>query len=225
MRVQRLTEYYMVSFRLTEFRKMSMLGRKFDYSLKVVVVGDSGVGKTCLLIRFIRDLWEEDSQPTLGVEFMTKIVQTEKHRIQLQLWDTAGQELFRSVTRGYYRGSAGALLVFDLTNRDTFENIGRWLQDIKDVARSDVVTLLLGNKSDLSDKRQVTYEEADNFAKAHGMQYFETSAKNGDGISESIDACVAVIEHNVEDGSYEVTPNENIDFMPDEPKNNNSCAC
>lgn len=203
---------------------MSMLGRKYDYSLKIVVVGDSGVGKTCLLIRFIRDLWEDDSQPTLGVEFMTKILQTEKHRIQLQLWDTAGQELFRSVTRGYYRGSAGALLTFDLTNRDTFDNIGRWLQDIKDVARADVVTILLGNKSDLSDKRQVSYDEAKLFAQTHGMQYFETSAKTGDGINEAINACVAVIEQNVEDGSYEVAQNENIDFAQEEPKKESGCC-
>ena len=201
-----------------------MLGRKFDYSLKVVVVGDSGVGKTCLLIRFIRDLWDEDSQPTLGVEFMTKIVTTPKHRIQLQLWDTAGQELFRSVTRGYYRGSAGALLVFDLSNRDSFENINRWLQDVKDVARSDVVTLLIGNKSDLSDKRQVSREEAESFANLHGTQYFETSAKTGEQISEAINACVSVIEKNVDDGSYEVTPNtDNVDFEQEEPEKRGCC--
>lgn len=201
-----------------------MLGRKFDYSLKVVVVGDSGVGKTCLLIRYIRNLFDEETQPTLGVEFMTKIVSTERHKIQLQLWDTAGQELFRSVTRGYYRGSAGALLVFDITKRDSFENIGRWLQDIKDVARSDVVTLLIGNKSDMGEERQVPTEEAQEFAKKNGMQYFETSAKTGSNIVESIDACVAIIEKNVDDGAYEVTPNnENIDFQQ-EPQEK-GCSC
>lgn len=201
-----------------------MLGRKFDYSLKVVVVGDSGVGKTCLLIRFVRDMFDEESQPTLGVEFMTKIVTTENHRIQLQLWDTAGQELFRSVTRGYYRGSAGALLVFDLTNRDSFENIGRWLQDIKDVARPDVVTLLLGNKADLDEKRAVKKEEAEEFAAAHGMQYFETSAKTGDQIAQAISACVAVIEKNVDNGAYEIAPNnDNVDFQQEEQTS--SCPC
>ena len=199
-----------------------MLGRKFDYSLKVVVVGDSGVGKTCFLIRYVRNLFDEESQPTLGVEFMTKIVTTERHKIQLQLWDTAGQELFRSVTRGYYRGSAGALLVFDLSNRDSFDNIGRWLQDVRDTARSDVVTLLIGNKCDL-DERQVSTEEAQEFAKEHNMQYFETSAKTGANIVEAIDACVAVIEKNVDDGAYEVTPNnDNIDF-PQESPNKGCC--
>lgn len=201
-----------------------MLGRKFDYSLKVVVVGDSGVGKTCLLIRFVHDLFEDDSQPTLGVEFMTKIVSTEKHRIQLQLWDTAGQELFRSVTRGYYRGSAGALLVFDLSKRDSFENIGRWLQDIKDVARSDVVTLLIGNKADLEEERQITKEEAQQFADQHNMKYFETSAKTGANIAEAIDEAVKIIEKNVDDGAYEVTPNsDSVDFQHDEPKSSSCC--
>ena len=201
-----------------------MLGRKFDYSLKIVVVGDSGVGKTCLLIRFVRDIFDEECQPTLGVEFLTKIVQTEQHKIQLQLWDTAGQELFRSVTRGYYRGSAGALLVFDLTNRDSFENIERWLSDIRSVARADVVTLLIGNKADLADKRQVSTEEAEAFAQAHSMQYFETSAKTGANIKTAMDACVAVIEKNVGAGVYEVAPNsDNVDFRQEEPQKGCSC--
>lgn len=203
-----------------------MLGRKFDYSLKIVVVGDSGVGKTCLLIRFVRDIFDEECQPTLGVEFLTKIVQTEQHRIQLQLWDTAGQELFRSVTRGYYRGSAGALLVFDLTNRDSFDNITSWLTDIRNVARADVVTLLIGNKADLADKRQVSTEEAEAFAKEKGMQYFETSAKTGANIQTAVDACVAVIEKNVGAGAYEVAPNsDNVDFREEGNQSTSSCSC
>jgi small GTP-binding protein len=200
-----------------------MLGRKFDYSLKIVVVGDSGVGKTCFLIRFVRDVFDGDSQPTLGVEFLTKIIQTERHRIQLQLWDTAGQELFRAVTRGYYRGSAGALVLFDVTSRDTFDNIGHWMEDIKDVARSDVVTLLVGNKADLADTRQISYEEADGFAKANGMIYFETSAKTGTNVAEVFDACVTSIEKNVDDGAYEVAPqHESVDFQ--QPEASSGCC-
>jgi small GTP-binding protein len=200
---------------------MSSLGRKFDYSLKVVVVGDSGVGKTCFLIRFVRDQFDDECQPTLGVEFLTKIVQTERHRIQLQLWDTAGQELFRSVTRGYYRGSAGALLVFDITSRDSFESVSRWLQDIRDVARSDVVTMLIGNKLDLAEKRQVTFEEAHSFAESHSMQYFETSAKTGQNVSAAVDACVAVLEKNVEDGAYVIDQQKTatgMDFTAEVPE-------
>jgi small GTP-binding protein len=204
-----------------------MIGRKFDFSLKVVVVGDSCVGKTCLLLRYVRDVYDSETQPTLGVEFMTKILETEKHRIQLQLWDTAGQELFRSVTRGYYRGSAGAILVFDLTNHDSFDHIGRWLHDVKEVARSDVVTILLGNKVDLADKRDVTTEDAQKFARENNMSYFETSAKTGAQIAEAINACVEVIEKYVQDGVYEITPNpDEGQFLAEEPQEPpKGCPC
>jgi small GTP-binding protein len=204
-----------------------MIGRKFDFSLKIVVVGDSGVGKTCLLLRYVRDIYDPDTQSTLGVEFMTKIIETEKNRIQLQLWDTAGQELFRSVTRGYYRGSAGAFLVFDITNHDSFEHVGRWLHDVKEVARSDVVTILLGNKVDLEAERDVAREEAEEFARANKMRYFETSAKTGGQIADAIQAIVAVIEKYVADGVYEVTPNpDEGQFLPDDaPDSARGCAC
>lgn len=175
-----------------------MLGHRFDYSLKIVVVGDSGVGKTCLLLRFCRGQWEAETQPTLGVEFLTKVVTAEEHRIQLQLWDTAGQELFRSVTRGYYRGAAGALIVFDLTSRDTFNSVDRWHQDLKEIARTDVVTVLIGNKSDLADKRAVTKEEAEKYASEHNMQYFETSAMDGSNVEHSVTQCVLQIEESMD---------------------------
>lgn len=201
-----------------------MLGHKFDYSLKIVVVGDSGVGKTCMLLRFVRDQWEGDTQPTLGVEFLTKVVKTDSHQIQLQLWDTAGQELFRSVTRGYYRGSAGALLVFDLTSRDSFQNVERWLEDLREVARADVIAVLIGNKSDLADKRVVSYEEALSFAEAHKIKYFETSAKTGENVPQAVTACILQIEKLVEDGSYAVVPNnEPVNFKPE--KTSSGCPC
>jgi GTPase SAR1 family protein len=110
---------------------------------KWLLLGIPALGRHAF-IRFVRGMFDEESQPTLGVEFLVKIVATEKHKIQLQLWDTAGHEFFRSVTRGDYRGWAGALLVFDLTNRDLFESIGQWIQDVRDVARSDVIAVLIG---------------------------------------------------------------------------------
>lgn len=201
-----------------------MLQRKFDYTLKIVIVGESGVGKTCFLVRYIRDIFDEESQPTLGVEFMTRVVQTEKHNIQLQLWDTAGQELFRSVTRGYYRGSAGAFLVFDLTSRSSFENIERWLRDVKDVARSDVVMILIGSKADLIDRREVKAEEAETYAKNNGMEYFETSAKTGAQINEAISALVNIIEKHVDEGAYELTPATDPSPSP-EPETDTGCKC
>lgn len=200
-----------------------MIGRKFDYSLKVVAVGESGVGKTCLLIRFVRDQFDDNTQSTLGVEFMSKIIQTEKNRIQLQLWDTAGQELFRSVTRGYYRGSAGALILFDLSNRDSFENVEKWLQDVRDVAREDVVIVLIGNKSDLANKRQVSKEEAEEFAKKCNMAYFEVSARTGENVQEAISACVELIEKNLNTNDFQPNVTDSIDFKDDEPAKAGCC--
>jgi small GTP-binding protein len=201
-----------------------MLGHHFDYSLKIVVVGDSGVGKTCLLLRFVRDEWETDSQPTLGVEFLARVVNTENHRIQLQLWDTAGQELFRSVTRGYYRGSAGALLVFDLTSRDSFLSIERWLQDLREVARPDLTAILVGNKSDLAAKREVPEEEARTYAERNHMTYFETSAKTGDNVTGSLTACVLEIEKKIDQGTFSLTPSlEPTAFKP--PPKASRCFC
>ena len=198
--------------------------RNFDYSVKTIVVGDSGVGKTCLLLRFIRDSFDESSQPTLGVEFMTKIVQTETHRIELQLWDTAGQELFRSVTRGYYRGSAGAFLVFDLTQRSSFENISKWLHDIQEVARNDVVKILIGNKCDLESNREISKEEAEDFAKQNNMVYFETSAKSGENVSEAINKCVEIITSSGH-VNPPPTPGDSIFFDQEENKPQNGCSC
>jgi small GTP-binding protein len=200
-----------------------VLPRKYDFSLKIVVVGDSGVGKTCFLIRFAKDLFDEESQPTLGVEFLTRVVQTENHRTQLQLWDTAGQELFRSVTRGYYRGSAGAILMFDITSRDSFDSMEQWLREIKDVARADVVTILIGNKTDLSEQRVVGTEQAEAFAKTHSMHYFETSAKTGTNVTEAIDNLVAIIQKNAKDGAYPLT---GADQASDFDKDSGSrCGC
>ena len=181
-----------------------MTGRKFDSSVKTVVVGDSGVGKTCLLCRFVREVFEEDQPPTLGVEFMAKIIQGKSgDRIELQLWDTAGQELFRSVTRGYYRGSIGAFLVFDISKKQSFENIMRWLSDVRSTAREGVVTVLIGNKLDLAATRQVTSEEAQAFAQKNDMMYFETSAKTGENVEAAMTSLLDRVEKLIADGKYD----------------------
>ena len=197
--------------------------RNFDFSVKTIVVGDSGVGKTCLLLRFIRDVFDESSQPTLGVEFMTKTVQTKNHKIELQLWDTAGQELFRSVTRGYYRNAVGAFLVFDLTQRSSFENISRWLQDITDVAKNDVIKILIGNKCDLESSREISTEEAKEYAEQNGMVYFETSAKSGENVSEAINECLNRIESNPNQAqNVGLQPSDTV-FSENESKKGGCC--
>lgn len=197
--------------------------RHVDFSVKTVTIGDSGVGKSCLLTRFIRDYFDEGSPPTLGVEFMAKIVETEKRQIELQFWDTAGQELFRAVTRGYYRGSSVAYLVFDMTSRQSFESLDRWLKDIKEVTDSDIITILIGNKSDLARDRQVTRDEAEAFAKTHHMKYFEVSAKTGDGITEAIKSCLPIIDERADKGRFS-TPMPSESIIYDNGSNNSGCC-
>lgn len=182
-----------------------MLGKNYDYSVKTIVVGDSGVGKTCILFRFVRDTFQEDTPSTLGVEFVSKIIDTKKQRIELQLWDTAGQELFRAVTRSYYRGSVGAFIVYDITNRDSFINVRHWLTDVRSSDRSDIVCILIGNKSDLNN-REVSTEEGQKLADDYNMTFFETSAKTGEGVEAAMISCLIQIEKLIDEGKLDKRP-------------------
>lgn len=157
---------------------------------------------------------------------MSKIVDNPKNpeqKIELQLWDTAGQELFRSVTRGYYRGAEGAFIVFDLTAHITFESVGKWLKDIEDSAHQEVVKILIGNKSDITDERAVTFQEASTYAKEHGMKYFETSAKTGDQVIESIIGCVDEIVGKINEGRF-VNRQRNA-MVIDSSDKKKGCSC
>jgi small GTP-binding protein len=178
-----------------------MHSKTFDYSVKTIIVGDSSVGKTCLLQRYVRDRFEPESQPTLGVEFMSRIEKLGSKRIELQLWDTAGQELFRSVTRCYYRGAIGAFIVFDIASSSSFDSVPRWFHDILESANSEIVLVLLGNKSDLTASRQIQKSSAEEFANKNKMTYFETSGRTGENVAE---AMRFMLEKTVElvDGGY-----------------------
>ena len=188
-----------------------MIGRKYDLSIRLVVVGDSGVGKTSYLLRYIRGEYDPEMQPTLGVEFLTKEITAMNRKIQVQLWDTAGQELFRSVTRGYYRGSFGAFLFFAITNRESFKNIEQWIYDVQNSARPKVVLILIGNKKDMEAKREVQTEEALNFANLHQMPYFETSAKMNFGINAPMEECINRIIKMIENNEFEIESEENTE--------------
>eukprot|EP01061_Rhynchopus_euleeides_P036298 TRINITY_DN611_c0_g3_i1.p2 TRINITY_DN611_c0_g3~~TRINITY_DN611_c0_g3_i1.p2 ORF type:complete len:214 (+),score=110.79 TRINITY_DN611_c0_g3_i1:355-996(+) len=159
----------------------------FQFLFKMVIIGDSGVGKSNLMTRYTADEFSMESQSTIGVEFMNKSLEIEGRDVKVQIWDTAGQERYRSVTRSYYKGAAGCLLVYDITNRDSYDAVEQWLQDAKNLAGQDVVVLLVGNKSDLggSERRQVTHVEASTYAQQQGLMHFETSAATGDFIEEA----------------------------------------
>ncbi|KAJ9048397.1 Ras- protein Rab-14 [Entomophthora muscae] len=156
----------------------------YNYIFKFIIIGERGTGKSCLLRQFIDKKFTDNISQTIGVDFGTRIIAVEDQRIKLQIWDTAGQERFKSITRSYYRGAAGALLVYDISRRSTFTHVSNWLEDLKKSNTPNIFMVLVGNKSDLSDHREVSYEEANRFAQINGMQFIEASAKSGDMVDD-----------------------------------------
>ena len=156
-----------------------MSGRddEYDYLFKVVLIGDSGVGKSNLLSRFTRNEFNLESKSTIGVEFATRSIQVDGRTIKAQIWDTAGQERYRAITAAYYRGAVGALLVYDIAKHLTYENVERWLKELRDHADSNIVIMLVGNKSDLRHLRAVPTEEAKAYAERNAVGFFKKMKK------------------------------------------------
>ncbi|GAA0155701.1 small GTPase [Lithospermum erythrorhizon] len=148
----------------------------YDYLFKVVLIGDSGVGKSNLLSRFTKNEFSNESKSTIGVEFATRTISVDDKYVKAQIWDTAGQERYRAITSAYYRGAVGALLVYDVTRHITFENVARWLKELKDHTDQNIVIMLVGNKADLRHLRAVPVEESSSFAEREGTFFIETSA-------------------------------------------------
>jgi len=149
---------------------------EYDYLFKVVLIGDSGVGKSNLLSRFTRNDFNMESKSTIGVEFATRTITVDNKVIKAQIWDTAGQEKYRAITSAYYRGAVGALLVYDISKRLSYDNVSRWLKELRDHADQNIVIMLVGNKKDLRHMRQVQTDEAKDFCKQHKLFFIETSA-------------------------------------------------
>ena len=154
----------------------------YQYIFKLILIGNSGVGKSCILQRYIRHSFEESYKCTIGVDFLMKSVIINGISVKLQLWDTAGQEKYKSMVSSYYRGANVALIVFDLTSRPSFDALPLWIENFYKNGPEQKNIILIGNKKDLVDERQVTQEEAEMFAETNNMIYFETSAKDGDNI-------------------------------------------
>lgn len=160
-----------------------MANTQCKYLFKIIIVGNSGSGKSSLLLQYTRDKWTPYYEPTIGVDFGTKLVHVpdtnNKHiPIKLQLWDTAGQERFRTITTSYYKGACGVVIVFDLTNIDSFNAIPMWLDSVYDGCKPESVIILVGNKSDLPEERVVTESQINTLVEEYGLKYFETSAKD-----------------------------------------------
>jgi len=160
---------------------------EFDYIYKIILIGDSGVGKTNIVTRFIQDKFIDDNRTTIGIDFQTRIYKIYGEQIKLQVWDTGGQERWRCITRSYYKQSGGIIIVFDLTRRETFDNISSWIKEIEnnidDTSESEI--LIIGNKSDLPDQRQVSTKDIEELKQRYNFTYIETSAKHDLNIDDA----------------------------------------
>jgi small GTP-binding protein len=173
-----------------------------DYIVKIVLIGDSGVGKTNLLSRFIREHFNPDSKSTIGVEFATKTLEIDGKNVKTQLWDTAGQERYRAITSAYYRGALGAILLYDITTAATFSSVVRWLQELRENADRSMTIMLIGNKSDLADDRAVSTQEGLGFSRSHHLLFMETSAKDGTNVQEAFTTMITeAVKPLVTDGT------------------------
>ncbi|KAL2800577.1 ras family-domain-containing protein [Aspergillus keveii] len=172
---------------------MIMAEDEYDFLFKLVLIGDSGVGKSNLLSRFTETKFKPDSKTTIGVEFATRTIQVDSVTIKAQIWDTAGQERYRAITNAYYRGGVGALLVYDISKRQTYENVGQWLRELRDSSSSNIATMLVGNKIDLGQLRAVSTEEAKRFASENSLSFIETSALESSNVDVAFHALLTDI--------------------------------
>lgn len=166
--------------------------------IKLLIIGDSCCGKTCLLQRFTQGNYIPTYLPTIGIDFKTKIMEFKNTHYKVQIWDTAGQERFRTITTAYYRGAMGILLVYDVTNRSSFENMRQWLIQIQRHAHQNVQIIIIGNKIDLNTERQVEFVEGKEFADEKKLQFFETSAKTGINVEEAFKTMFEIVCQELE---------------------------
>merc|ERR1719245_1627295 len=162
-----------------------VMKRDYDYLFKLVLIGDSGVGKSCLLLRFADDSFTDSYISTIGVDFRFRTVNIDMKTVKLQIWDTAGQERFRTITSAYYRGAHGIIMVYDTTNMESFEHVEEWLAEVNRHASESTMKLLVGNKADLVDEKKVTTEKAQEFADDLDIKFLETSAKNATNVENA----------------------------------------
>jgi len=185
----------------------NMEGGVYDYLIKLLLIGDSGVGKSCLLLRFSEDSFTPSFITTIGIDFKIRTVEIDGKKIKLQIWDTAGQERFRTITTAYYRGAMGILLVYDVTDEKSFLSIRNWISNIEQFAQEGVNKILVGNKSDMSSKRVIDFATGKALADEYGIRFLETSAKNSTNVDEAFISLARDIKKRA------------IDTSPASPKN------
>ena len=194
---------------------------EYYYSVKFIIVGDSSVGKSNILLRFSRNVFDPGHQATLGIEFANKHLLYNNNDYLVQVWDTAGQENFRSVTRAYYKASAVAMVVYDITNEESFLHIQNWIKDCRDLAPRTVQLILIGNKTDLEDQRVISKEKGEELARENKMLFFETSALNGNGVEEAFKKSIEAVDQKIRSGYYDLSNNnQGIKKMSNEKEGN-----
>lgn len=190
---------------------MSRAIPSYDLQAKLLIVGDSGVGKSCLLLRFCENNFTTSHLATIGIDFKMKTIEIEGKRVRVQTWDTAGQEKYKTITQTYYRGANGIILTYAIDDRESFANVENWMKQIKENSNDNASIILVGNKSDLPERR-VNYDEGKRLADSHGIQFFETSAKDARNINDTFYAITRDIKHKIEMSSSGPLPTpENLD--------------
>ena len=191
---------------------LKILHKKLCYNSKAV-------GKSNILSRYAKNTFKPNHEITIGCEFMAKNIQLKDKIIRIQIWDTAGQESFRSITRSYYKNSTCAFIVYDITFKKTFDNVIIWLNECRDMCYKNILICLIGNKIDLEDKREVTFEDGENFAKENNLLFFETSAKNGNNINEIFLESAKILMNKIEKGEI-LIENNNTEIKIGNSENN-----
>ncbi|CAH3139538.1 unnamed protein product [Pocillopora meandrina] len=176
---------------------------QYDYLFKVLMIGDSGVGKSCLLLRYVDFAHREAYLNTIGVDFKIKTIKLNGKRIRLQVWDTAGQERFKTITSSYYRGAHGVMIVYDIARKETFSNLNKWLNEVETYANQGVLMILVGNKTDLNSHRQVSTESGAEWAARNDMPFIETSAKDSFNVTEAFTMLAELVNKHVKDTQTE----------------------
>ena len=198
----------------------------YDMILKLVLIGDSFVGKTNIMSKYLKNEFHEDSKATVGVEFGSKKFEIEGVSIKAQIWDTAGQERYKSITNAYYKGSKGAFVVYDITRKETFDSVDKWISDLKQSGDKKITILLIGNKNDLDNQRKISKEQGEEKAKSFGVAFLETSAFNGYNLDKAFDLMIKEVydkchaELDEDDGFQSFGNGEDISLA----KGNNNTA-